>query len=62
MSLSTHRQNAGRIPTAKLYPPAASYRIRFARHKMRARRFDAGFSIVLATINRRKFLIKAGRA
>jgi glycosyltransferase involved in cell wall biosynthesis len=36
--------------------PRASYRIRFARHKRRARRFDEGFSIVLATKNRRKFL------
>jgi glycosyltransferase involved in cell wall biosynthesis len=36
--------------------PRASYRIRFARHKMRARRFDEGFSIVLATMNRRTFL------
>ena len=36
--------------------PRASYRIRFARHKMRARRFGEGFSIVLATMNRREFL------
>jgi glycosyltransferase involved in cell wall biosynthesis len=36
--------------------PRASYRIRFARRRMRVRRFDEGFSIVLATMNRRKFL------
>jgi glycosyltransferase involved in cell wall biosynthesis len=42
--------------------PRASYRIRFARHKMRARCFDEGFSIVLATMNRRKFLSYAVEA
>jgi glycosyltransferase involved in cell wall biosynthesis len=35
------------------------YRIRFARHKGRPRRYEEGFSIVLATMNRRKFLLHA---
>jgi glycosyltransferase involved in cell wall biosynthesis len=36
--------------------PRLSYRVRFARHKKRARRPDEGFSIVLATKDRWKFL------
>jgi glycosyltransferase involved in cell wall biosynthesis len=44
--------------------PRASYRVRFATHKLRARRrqFAEGFSIVLATMNRRKFLLHAVEA
>jgi glycosyltransferase involved in cell wall biosynthesis len=36
--------------------PRVRYRVQFARHKRRARRVDEGFSIVIATKNRRKFL------
>jgi glycosyltransferase involved in cell wall biosynthesis len=36
--------------------PRFSYRIRFARHKRRARRVEEGFSVVLATKNRWRFL------
>jgi glycosyltransferase involved in cell wall biosynthesis len=39
--------------------PRLSYRVRFARHKRRARRFEEGFSIVVATKNRRRFLAHA---
>jgi glycosyltransferase involved in cell wall biosynthesis len=38
--------------------PRANYMIRFARHRIRAagQKFDEGFSVVLATLNRREFL------
>jgi glycosyltransferase involved in cell wall biosynthesis len=44
--------------------PRASYRIRFTRHKVKALRchYDEGFSIVLATMNRREFLSHAVNA
>jgi glycosyltransferase involved in cell wall biosynthesis len=36
--------------------PRLGYRVRFARHKRLTRRFEDGFSIVIATKNRRRFL------